>query len=51
MPDCADAPNQRWSLDFINDASANGRKFSNANLKDDRTRECTAIEVDYSLPG
>ena len=30
---------------------ANGRKFRTANLKDDCTRECPAIEVDFSLPG
>ena len=29
----------------------NGRKFRTANLKDDCTRECPAIEVDFSLPG
>lgn len=37
------APNQRWSLDFISDALANGRKFRTANLKDGCTRECPAI--------
>ncbi|WP_454283597.1 DDE-type integrase/transposase/recombinase [Roseovarius sp. MBR-79] len=45
------AANQRWSLDFTSDALANGRKFRTANLKDDCTRECPAIEVDFSLPG
>jgi putative transposase len=30
---------------------ANGRKFRTANLKDDCTRECPAILVDFSLPG
>src|SRR3712207_8363731 len=29
----------------------NGRKFRTANLKDDCTRECPAILVDFSLPG
>ena len=48
---CPIAPNQRWSLDFTSDALANGRKFRTANLKDDCTRECPAIEVDFSLPG
>ena len=48
---CPIAANQRWSLDFTSDALANGRKFRTANLKDDCTRECPAIEVDFSLPG
>ena len=48
---CPIATNQRWSLDFTSDALANGRKFRTANLKDDCTRECPAIEVDFSLPG
>ncbi|WP_367652013.1 DDE-type integrase/transposase/recombinase, partial [Pseudorhodobacter sp.] len=50
-PEYAIAPNQRWSLDFTSDSLANGRKFRTANLKDDCTRECPAIEVDFSLPG
>ena len=48
---CPIAANQRWSLDFTSDALANGRKFRTANLKDDCTRECPAIEVDFSIPG
>ena len=48
---CPISANQRWSLDFTSDALANGRKFRTANLKDDCTRECPAIEVDFSLPG
>lgn len=45
------AANQRWSLDFTEDSLASGRKFRTANLKDDCTRECPAIIVDFSLPG
>jgi len=48
---CPIAADQRWSLDFTHDALADGRKFRTANLKDDCTRECPAIEVDFSLPG
>jgi putative transposase len=48
---CPTAANQRWSLDFTEDGLANGRKFRTANLKDDCTRECPAILVDFSLPG
>jgi hypothetical protein len=33
------------------DSSASGRRFRTANLKDDCTRECPAILVDFSLPG
>ncbi len=33
------------------DALANGRKFRTANLKDDCTRECPAIDVALSIPG
>ena len=48
---CPIAANQRWSLDFTEDSLANGRRFRTANLKDDCTRECPAILVDFSLPG
>jgi putative transposase len=48
---CPVAANQRWSLDFTEDCLANGRQFRTANLKDDGTRECPAILVDFSLPG
>src|SRR4051794_20610620 len=48
---CPIAANQRWSLDFVEDCLANGRRFHTANLKDDCTRECPAIRVDFSLPG
>ncbi len=48
---CPVAANQRWSLDFTEDCLGNGRRFRTANLKDDCTRECPAILVDFSLPG
>lgn len=44
-------PTQRWSMDFISDALADGRKFRGLTLVDDFTREALAIEVDRSLPG
>jgi putative transposase len=47
---CPIAANQRWSLDFTMDALSNGRKFRTANLKDDCTRECPAIDVALSIP-
>jgi transposase InsO family protein len=33
-------PNQRWSLDFIHDQMASGRRFRVLNIVDDVTREC-----------
>lgn len=44
-------PNQRWSMDFIGDALADGRKFRCLTLWDDFTRESPAIETDFSLSG
>jgi len=43
-------PNQRWSLDFIHDSLANGRRFRCLTVIDEFTRESLAIEVDHSLP-
>ncbi len=44
-------PNERWSMDFVHDTLATGRKFRTLNIVDDFTRECVAIEVDTSLGG
>jgi putative transposase len=44
-------PNRSWSIDFVSDGLANGRRFRCLNVVDDYTRECLAIEVDSSLPG
>jgi putative transposase len=49
-----DAPvrrNERWSLDFVSDAAANGQTIRVLTVVDDYTRECLATEVDTSLPG
>lgn len=43
--------NERWSLDFVHDTLANGRRIRTLNVVDDFTRECLAIEVDTSLSG
>ena len=48
---CPIESDQRWSLDFTEDSLSTGRAFRTANLKDDYTRECVAIDVDHSLPG
>jgi putative transposase len=45
------AANQRWSMDFMSDALADGRRFRLLNVVDDWTRECLAIEVGRSLTG
>jgi putative transposase len=45
------AANQRWSMDFMSDALADGRRFRLLNVVDDWTRECLAIEVGRSLNG
>lgn len=44
-------PNQRWSMDFVSDSLSIGRRFRTLNVVDEFTRECLAIEVDFSLPG
>jgi len=44
-------PNQRWSLDFVADQLADGRRFRILVVVDDFTRECLALVVDTSLSG
>jgi putative transposase len=44
-------PNERWSMDFITDSWATGRRFRTLNVVDEYTRECLWIEVDTSLGG
>jgi putative transposase len=43
--------NLRWSLDFLSDAFADGRRFRILAVVDDFTRECLALVADTSLPG
>ena len=43
--------NQRWSLDFVSDALADGRRFRVLAVVDDFTRECLALVADTSLSG
>lgn len=42
--------NVRWSMDFVSDAIAGGRRFRTLNVVDDCTREALVMEVDFSLP-
>ena len=44
-------PNQRWSLDFVHDQLASGRRFRVLNVVDDVTRECLAAVPDTSICG
>src|SRR5215472_15376283 len=44
-------PNQRWSVDFLSDALADGRRFRIFAVVDDFTRECLTLVADTSLPG
>jgi putative transposase len=43
--------NQRWSLDFVSDTLASGRRIRILAVVDDFTRECLALVVDTSLSG
>jgi putative transposase len=45
------APNERWSMDFVSDSLANGRKFRVFNVVDDCTREALVMEADTSITG
>jgi len=45
------APNQVWSLDFVADQLADGRRFRALTVVDVFTRESLAIEVGQSLKG
>lgn len=49
--DVPSAANERWSLDFMQDCLADGRRIRLLNIVDDYTRECLKIEVDTSLGG
>jgi len=46
-----DAPNQRWSLDFLSDAFYDGRRFRILAIVDDFSRECLALIADTSISG
>jgi len=44
-------PNDRWSLDFVSDQLACGRRFRILAIFDDCTRECLTAVADTSLSG
>jgi len=43
--------NQRWSLDFVSDQLANGRRFRLLNVIDDFNSECLVAVPDFCLSG
>jgi len=46
-----DRVNERWSMDFVSDQLANGRRFRVLNVVDDFSRECVLQVVDFSISG
>ena len=42
-----EAANQVWSIDFVMDSLANGRKLKCLTIADDKTHECLDIAVDH----
>lgn len=46
-----DAVNQRWSMDFVSDQLANGRRFRVLNVVDDFSREYVLKIIDFSISG
>ena len=49
--DVPERPNERWSMDFVHDCLAGGRKMRCLTILDDFTRECLHIEVAPSISG
>lgn len=45
------AANARWSVDFVHDRFARGRRFGVFDVIDDVTKECLAAVVDTSISG
>lgn len=43
-------PAQRWSVDFMSDALADGRRFRVLTAVDQFTRECVVLEAGQSIP-
>lgn len=43
--------NERWSMDFVHDQLANGRRFRVLNIVDDFSRECVGQLTAFSISG
>ena len=43
--------NQVWSMDFVSDSLANGRRLKCLTVADDFSKECVDIGVDYGISG
>jgi putative transposase len=43
--------NEVWSMDFVSDSLANGRRIKSLTVADDFTHECVDIAVDYGISG
>ena len=46
-----ETPNQVWSIDFVMDSLANGRKLKCLTVADDLTHECVDIAIDHGSSG
>jgi len=46
-----DAPNHTWSMDFVTDSLANGRRIKCLTIVDDFTKECLDIPVAMGISG
>jgi transposase InsO family protein len=46
-----EGPAQRWSVDFVSDQLASGRRFRILNIVDDYSRECLGQIVNTSISG
>ena len=51
IPSLPEGRNQCWSMDFVQDSLADGRRIRVLTLVDNYSRECLALEVGTSLPG
>ena len=51
VPGLPTRPNERWSMDFVQDSLMDGRKFRALTVVDVHTRECLAVHAESSLSG
>lgn len=47
----AKVPNEVWSMDFVSDSLANGRRLKCFAVVDDFSRESVVLDVDYGISG